>query len=129
MLSDPEVKDNFIKYCVKGEKISSRLAKKIENYVEEKEKALEKKRQKKLKVTSEGKKDFNKVKPRDTKIKPTIVRSETSQLQMKKKIEKDLKDLEKVFSDVYSYNPGEHSDLGKNKNQNIKLRLRESKSY
>lgn len=139
MLSNPMTKDSFERYCL-NEEISEEMKKKVKEYGQ--------KTQTKALLSKLVRNVENQVaKPKEFKIHPRVesnaeestpinfnrrVGRRMSTVQSREEKQKRIfqatvKNIESVSEETYSYNPGPESDLGKNKHQNIKLRLRESK--
>lgn len=146
MLSNQDTKDTFKRYCMDRE-IDEDLLERVEDYKKIKE--IEKNRLENLKKQIEENKKNNlktKLAKEKGKVFPKkeLAQEESARLlkkdtnpsgkRTKKKEERlqrifqsTVKNIESVSEETYSFNPGPNSDLGINKHNNIKLRLRESK--
>lgn len=137
MLSNPETKDTFARYCLDG-KISEETKERVENYkkyLENKEKAILLKKQAKRKNKKE-KKVFPEVSLEErtnllndqdhNRINNSEALEKIREEKMKYILQRNIQEIESVSEEVYSFNPGKDSDLGKNLFKNIQLRLKES---
>lgn len=120
MLSEEKTKHSFLRYCVKGEKISPELQKKIDKFLKKKRKDIKKNSKK------------NKVKPA---LPVTITERENETLLQNTQSEEEEtheEKFKKVFEKIENIEPhksykGTCEGFGQNRKRNISLRLKEGK--